>query len=217
MQDGLVLDGLVLDGPVLDGPVLDGPVPDGLVPAELFPSRGGDDWPNDGEPNDDGGAVGMIAPVSLRTEKRAVVITFNVDAWQAQIIGGGPIPVTESLFDQARNSLFYAFTNMAGEVIKFGRARRDPTPLQRLVVMVRDQTCVYPGCNVPANRTEVHHLNEHAKDCGTTDTDCLCSLCSAHHHHVHLNDLIVQRRPDGSIAVLQRDTKRTVATRPRPG
>ncbi len=186
-------------GPVQHGPVDDGPVDD------------------HGPVVSGGGSGGVMAPVSLRTEKRAVVITFNVDAWQAQIIGGGPVPVTESLFDQARNSLYYAFTNMAGEVLKFGRARRDPTPLQRLVVMVRDQTCVYPGCNVPANRTEVHHFNEYAKDCGTTDTDCLGSLCAAHHQHVHLNDLIVRKRPDGTIEILQRDTKATIATSPRPG
>lgn len=157
---------------------------------------------------------GTSTPVSLKTEKRAVVVTFNVEAWQAQILGGGPVPITESLFDLARNDLFYAFTNMAGEVLKFGRARRDPTAIQRLVVMVRDQTCVYPGCSVPATRGEVHHFNEFVKDQGTTDTDTLCVLCSAHHHHVHLNDLIVRKDAKGRISIIERETKRTVAMDP---
>ncbi len=164
-----------------------------------------------------GALMRPVVPVSLKTDKRAVVIMFNVDAWRAQLVGGGPIPVTESLFDLARSDLFYAFTNMAGEVIKFGRARRDPTPIQRLVVMVRDKTCVYPGCSVPANRTEVHHLNEYSKDQGSTDTDTLGLLCSAHHRHVHVNDLIVQRKPDGTIKIIQRDTQKTIAMSLRPG
>lgn len=153
-------------------------------------------------------------PVSLKTEKRAVVVTFNVDAWQAQILGGGPVPVTKSLFDMARNDLFYAFTNMTGEVLKFGRARRDPTAIQRLVVMVRDQTCVYPGCSVPATVGEVHHSNEFVKDQGTTDTDSLCVLCLAHHHHVHLNDLIVRKDAKGTISIVERKSQRTVAMGP---
>jgi hypothetical protein len=207
-------------GPAHHGPIVgDGPVV-GHLPIDDDESAEDDRPASDSGPSRSGpteSSGGVSAPISLRTEKRAVVITFNVDAWQAQIIGGGPIPVTESLFDQARNSLYYAFTNMAGEVLKIGRARRDPTPLQRLVVMVRDQTCVYPGCNVPATRTEVHHFNEYGKDCGTTDTDCLGSMCSPHHHHVHLNDLIVRKCPDGTIEILQRDTKAIVATSQRPG
>ncbi len=157
------------------------------------------------------------ATVSLKTEKRAVVIVFNVDAWQAQLIGGGPVPVTESLFDRVRNDLFYSFTNMAGEVIKFGRARRDPTPIQRLVVMSRDLTCVYPGCNVPANRTDVHHFNEYARDQGGTDTDTLGSVCPAHHQHLHLNDLVMQKEPNGSITIRPRNSDRPVTGRPEPG
>ncbi len=155
-----------------------------------------------------------VVPVSVKADKRAVVVVFNVDAWQAQLIGGGPVPVTGSLFDMARSELFYAFTNMTGEVLKFGRARRDPTPIQRLVVMARDQTCVYPGCSVPAQRTEVHHLNEYEKDQGSTDTDLLCLLCSPHHHHVHLNDLIMQRTPTGTIAIIDRETRRTIVMDP---
>ncbi len=52
-----------------------------------------------------GATVAGTPVVSLRTDKPAVVITFNVDRWQAEMLGGGAIPVTDTLFDQARFSL----------------------------------------------------------------------------------------------------------------
>ena len=70
----------------------------------------------------------------VKTGKPAVVIIFDVDKWEARIAGGGPIPITESLLDRARNDLYYCFKNMAGEVLKFGRSRRDPSPVQRLAL-----------------------------------------------------------------------------------
>ncbi len=96
----------------------------------------------------------------VKTGKPAVVIVFDVDKWEARIAGGGPIPITDTLLDQARNDLYYCFKNMAGEVLKFGRSRRDPTPVQRLVLVVRDERCLYPGCHAPPERCDAHHTNE---------------------------------------------------------
>jgi hypothetical protein len=152
----------------------------------------------------------------VKTSKPAVVIVFDVDRWKARIAGGSPIPVTESLFDQARNDLYYCFENSVGEVIKFARSRRDPTPIQKLVLVVRDEKCLYPGCHAPPDACDVHHLNEVVKDQGRTDTDVMGLFCEAHHRHIHLNDLVVKRNPDGSITITERRTGAVVASiRPR--
>ena len=77
------------------------------------------------------------------------MIVFDVDKYQADMLGVGPFAVTETLFDLAKADLYYSFVNMQGEILKFGRARHDPTPLQRLAVMARDRTCFFPAAASP--------------------------------------------------------------------
>jgi hypothetical protein len=153
---------------------------------------------------------------TVKTAKPAVVIMFDVDRWKARIAGGGPIPITESLLDQARNDLYYCFKNPVGEVIKFARSRRDPTPIQRLVLVVRDEKCLYPGCHAPPDACDAHHLNEVVKDPGRTDTDVMGLFCEAHHRHIHLNDLVVKRNTNGTITIIERRTgTEVVSSHPR--
>jgi Domain of unknown function (DUF222) len=142
----------------------------------------------------------------VKTGKPAVVIIFDVDQWEARIAGGGPIPITESLLNQARNDLYYCFKNMAGEVLKFGRSRRDPSPVQRLVLVVRDERCLYPGCHAPPDRCDVHHTNEVVKDQGFTDVEVMGLFCKSHHRHIHVNDLVVIREPGGAVTIKNRRT-----------
>ena len=149
--------------------------------------------------------------VQVKTAKPAVIIMFNVDLWEATLSGHGPIPVTPSLFDRARSDLYYCFQNMTGEVLKFGRSRHDPTPIQRLAVIARDKHCIYPGCHAPPERCDIHHLNEVARDQGATDVDVLGLFCTPHHRHLHLNSLVAMREPDGSVTVRDRGTGIAVA------
>jgi hypothetical protein len=147
------------------------------------------------------------APITMvKTAKPAVVIVFDVDRWQARLAGGRPILITESLLDQARNDLYYCFKNTAGEVLKFARSRRDPTPVQRLALVVRDERCVYPGCHTPPESCDAHHTNEVVKDRGFTNVEVMALFCRSHHRHIHLNDLVVIRETNGTITVKKRNT-----------
>jgi Domain of unknown function (DUF222) len=47
-----------------------------------------------------------------------------------------------------------------GLPIDVGRKQRIASDRQRLALHVRDRLCLFPGCGVPAQRTEVHH-HEH--------------------------------------------------------
>lgn len=66
-----------------------------------------------------------------------------------------------------------------------GRTQRTATPAQRRALAVRDGGCIIPGCGVPAEACQVHHLEEWA-DGGPTDLGNLASLCWAHHRQVDL-------------------------------
>ncbi len=150
--------------------------------------------------------------VSMPTNlKPSVVINFNVDKWEAEILGVGPIPVTAPLFDMAKNDLYYAFKNMTGEILKFGRARYEPSAIQRLAVLARDRRCIYPDCTVTADLCEIHHLNEWLQDQGFTDVEILGLLCRPHHRHIHTGDLKATRLPDGTVAIHERVTGFLVA------
>jgi hypothetical protein len=67
-----------------------------------------------------------------------------------------------------------------------GRTSRIATPAQRRALAVRDQGCVIPGCGVPAEICQVHHLQEWAAG-GRSDLDNEVLLCWSHHRQVDLH------------------------------
>jgi uncharacterized protein DUF222 len=60
--------------------------------------------------------------------------------------------------------------------------RRDPTDRQRAFAVARDRTCRGPSCRVPARRTELDHIQDHANGGPTRiwNLDCKCTAC----HHL---------------------------------
>jgi hypothetical protein len=77
-----------------------------------------------------------------------------------------------------------------------GRTSRVATPAQRRALAVRDRGGVIPGCGVPAETCQVHHLHEWALG-GGTDQDNMVLLCWAHHRQVDLQMWRIERsEPD---------------------
>ena len=106
---------------------------------------------------------------------------------------------------------------VSGVVLDVGRTRyRPPTGLADLV-RARDRACVFPTCQIPAERCDIDHLTAWGQG-GTTSLDNLATLCEAHHRLKHTpgwaltrdqtsGDLswhtpdrtVYQRHPDGTI------------------
>ena len=76
-----------------------------------------------------------------------------------------------------------------------GRTHRVVPPHLRRAVELRDQACVFAGCEAPAWWCEVHHLL-HWSDGGETEPDNLALACERHHGRIHHGFSIV-RDPDG--------------------
>ena len=74
------------------------------------------------------------------------------------------------------------------EVLDVGRRKRLFTPAMRLLLWRRDRGCTYPGCTVPAQWTDAHHLI-HWADGGPTDVELAALLCGRHHTVVHARQL----------------------------
>ncbi len=66
-----------------------------------------------------------------------------------------------------------------------GRSARTATPAQRRALAARDRGCIIPGCGIPAEACQTHHVEDWAAG-GDTDLPNLALLCWAHHRQVDL-------------------------------
>jgi len=66
-----------------------------------------------------------------------------------------------------------------------GRTARTATPAQRRALAARDRGCIIPGCAIPAEACQTHHVIEWS-DNGATDLPNMALVCWAHHRQVDL-------------------------------
>jgi hypothetical protein len=105
------------------------------------------------------------------------------DEFVAEIAGVGPVSaeVVRRLACDADVDL--AVEDAEGSILDQGRARRDPTPTQRVEIDRRDKGCRFSGCSY-REFTRVHHI-QHWADGGSTNLENLVTLCDRHHRAVH--------------------------------
>ena len=75
-----------------------------------------------------------------------------------------------------------------GDVLDIGLGDRFFTPAQRTAVWHRDRHCTFPGCTIPAEWCDIHHVQWWSRG-GPTDFANAALLCGRHHTLVHLRDL----------------------------
>jgi hypothetical protein len=78
--------------------------------------------------------------------------------------------------------------------------RRRPSPAERAALVVRDGSCVFPGCDVLASWTEAHHTVPYELGKRTALHE-LVLLCRNHHHAVHEGGYRLWRTPEGRVHV----------------
>ncbi|MCK3768703.1 HNH endonuclease [Microbacterium aerolatum] len=67
-----------------------------------------------------------------------------------------------------------------GAIIAIGTSARIFNAHQRRAIVLRDRNCLIPGCDIPAEWCEIHHVTEHSRG-GPTHTDNGVPLCWHHH------------------------------------
>lgn len=114
-----------------------------------------------------------------------ILITVDADQLRerqglAETSFGQLLPIADALelADQAMVGLLR--TGTAGEPLDLHRARRLASPSQALALIARDRGCTFPGCTVPPEWTEKHHIIAW-QDGGPTNLDNLCLVCDYHH------------------------------------
>jgi len=86
-------------------------------------------------------------------------------------------------------------------VIDVGRAQRTIKGPTRKALNVRDEHCIWTGCERPASYSAGHHL-VHWIHGGTSDLENLALLCYRHHWMVHEGGWQIVRRDDGTIVTI---------------
>jgi hypothetical protein len=93
---------------------------------------------------------------------------------------GTLIPIDELLRRAGDAHLIPVILNDTGGILAYGRSRRLASPGQRRALAARDGGCVRPGCTIPADWCEVHHLTPWQYG-GRTDLDQLALVCGHDH------------------------------------
>ena len=95
---------------------------------------------------------------------------------------GLPVPADLIAELAADAEILPAIFNTDGDPLWLGRAQRDATKGQRIVLAARDGGCV--NCATPAEGCEPHHIKWFSRG-GPTDIDNLALLCENCHHLTH--------------------------------
>ena len=83
-----------------------------------------------------------------------------------------------------------------GIPVDVGRKHRTAPPKLRMALEARDRFCRFPGCSVPADKTDAHHLNQWIFGGGTNLAEMLL-LCRYHHRIYHEGGYRIVQSGDG--------------------
>ena len=67
-----------------------------------------------------------------------------------------------------------------GGIMNYGRTKRLATPAQRRALAARDGGCTFPGCTMPADWCQIHHLDDWITG-GETDINRMALACTYNH------------------------------------
>lgn len=115
--------------------------------------------------------------------------------------GVGPIdPATARKLTAEASTLYRVLTDPhTGIPLSMSRTSyRVPDPLRRWL-RLRDQHCVFPGCQISARHSDLDHTRDWAYAGGTTDHDNLAHLSRGHHTLKHHGGWSVTQTSPGTV------------------
>ncbi|MDT7619152.1 MAG: hypothetical protein QOF99_53 [Pseudonocardiales bacterium] len=209
----LLLDQLGSSGPVGSGeplgssePVGQGLPPDLAAPPDPVPTV----TPNGAARS--GGVAGsavVARPVRRGGVQVRVGVTvglttlLGLDQLPGELAGYGPIPADQARELAAQGTWRRLVTDpVTGALLDYGTSRYTPPAHLAAHVVARDQTCVFPGCRIRADRCDLDHRVPFDADGGngaTSDVN-LSALCRPHHRLKQQPGWRLARYADGTLA-----------------
>ncbi|MFE6858154.1 DUF222 domain-containing protein [Nocardia sp. NPDC057668] len=119
----------------------------------------------------------------------STVITMTINDLEqrtgmATTATGGTLSIAQAVELAANATPYLVIIDANGRPLHFARGERLATPEQRLALTAVERGCTRPGCDAPATRSAVHHIQEWA-DGGETDIENLTFACDACHAQVN--------------------------------
>jgi hypothetical protein len=156
----------------------------------------------------------------LRTVKPHVVVKVDLDDLVDPAIGPGAGQTWFGAQISAARARWLACDGQVSRVVfgpdghsmDLGRSHRVVPHQLRRAVELRDQRCVFAGCDAPSHWCDVHHL-VHWIDGGETNLENSALLCERHHTKVH-HGFRVERGPDGRWRTYRPDDTEIVIGQP---
>ncbi len=108
----------------------------------------------------------------------------DLENMRCDLIGAGPVPPSLLRRLAADSAIGRIIADADGVPMELGTQVRCFTAQQRRALRLRDQTCVWPGCDLPGEWTEMDHAIDAALG-GPTDVRNGRFLCVRHHHLRH--------------------------------
>lgn len=94
-----------------------------------------------------------------------------------------PVPLSVARHVACAGAVQRVVTGENGRIVSIATQERIFGHRQRRAIILRDGTCVTPGCHVPAEWCEIHHVQGAAVG-GETSTDNGVALCWFHHRTI---------------------------------
>ncbi|MFC7618998.1 DUF222 domain-containing protein [Microlunatus sp. GCM10028923] len=159
------------------------------VPSQTRPC------PSTGSGNEVGTSHLPVGDVPAGTDRRELhhESAARPRAQVCTVRGTGPIEPQTAQRLICTGSILGAIVDRHGDVLALGRSRRLVSPRQRRALLIRDQTCQFPGCTRD-RRLQAHHRIPWSHG-GATDLTNLILLCGFHHTTVHEGGITIARRP----------------------
>ncbi|GAA1496011.1 hypothetical protein GCM10009628_10130 [Paeniglutamicibacter kerguelensis] len=167
-----------------------------IVTTTAGASAGAPGQKSGGKDSDNGGQMPMLPHFTL-----AVTIDFQALKGQLENAGvtdhGQHISASNCRRIACNAGILPVVLNGDGVPLELGRTRRYFNRAQRRAIATRDKGCCNPGCSMPVNRTEAHHLDEWSAG-GRTDVSrgcLLCVRCHVAHHAGHFSIVMLKGLP----------------------
>ena len=144
-------------------------------------------------------ALALLHPID---SENAAGDTDRTRPGVAIVEGLGPIPIdtARKLCGGAAEWMRVLTHPETGMVLSVGRDRYSPPESLRRLVKWRADTCMAPGCGIPASRCQIDHTLAWEQG-GTTGVSNLAPLCQGHHTVKHHGRWCVEQIPDSGGAL----------------
>jgi len=132
-----------------------------------------------------------------------LVLTMGIDQLEnatgvATTATGGTVPIRDALALATDAHPVLCLFDADGQPLHLGRGARLASAAQRLALYARDRGCTRPGCDMPPQWTQVHHLDEYQYG-GRTDVDKMCLVCPFDHPLITNHGFTVRMGTNGRV------------------